>query len=134
MRSNIEHLHNHPSIVIWVLFNEGWGSYDQVRLARWVKQLDPSRPLNGHSGSFDEQRIKHWKRHWDAVTLAKVLGGEVQESTIFLEALRTGNLFDSARWEGSDVADVHVYPGPALPPKTPGKARVLRVSLVGSPQ
>jgi len=45
-------LHNYPSIVTWVLFNEKWGQYDQARLSKWVKQTDPSRILNGHSGEY----------------------------------------------------------------------------------
>lgn len=45
-------LHNYPSIVCWVLFNEKWGQYDQKRLSEWVKKTDPSRILNGHSGEF----------------------------------------------------------------------------------
>lgn len=35
-----------------MLFNEGWGAYDQERLARWMKQLDPSRLINGHTGGY----------------------------------------------------------------------------------
>ncbi|NRF37588.1 glycoside hydrolase family 2 protein [Pedobacter foliorum] len=45
-------LHNYPSIVCWVLFNEKWGQYDQQRLSEWVKKVDPSRILNGHSGEL----------------------------------------------------------------------------------
>lgn len=45
-------LHNYPSITTWVLFNEKWGQYDQQRLTRWVKQTDPTRLVNGHSGEF----------------------------------------------------------------------------------
>jgi hypothetical protein len=45
-------LHNHPSVVVWVLFNEDWGAYDQARLAKWMKQLDPSRLLDGHTGGY----------------------------------------------------------------------------------
>lgn len=48
--ANIEQLYDHPSIVAWVLFNEGWGAYDQARLAQWMKGLDRSRLLNGHTG------------------------------------------------------------------------------------
>jgi hypothetical protein len=50
--ANVRQLHNHPSIVAWVLFNEDWGAYDQARLAKWMKQLDPSRLLDGHSGGY----------------------------------------------------------------------------------
>jgi beta-galactosidase/beta-glucuronidase len=44
---------NHPCIVMWVPFNEGWGQYDTPRLAGWVKQLDPSRLVNNASGWTD---------------------------------------------------------------------------------
>jgi len=43
-------LYNHPSIVSWVVFNEGWGAYDQARITAWVKELDQSRIINGHTG------------------------------------------------------------------------------------
>ncbi|GGC33356.1 hypothetical protein GCM10011386_26830 [Parapedobacter defluvii] len=45
-------LHNHPSITTWVLFNEKWGQYDQELLTQWVKDTDPSRLVNGHSGEY----------------------------------------------------------------------------------
>lgn len=45
-------LYNHPSITTWVLFNEKWGAYDQQRLTEWVKQTDPTRLVNGHSGEI----------------------------------------------------------------------------------
>ncbi|SDE85269.1 Glycosyl hydrolases family 2, TIM barrel domain [Mucilaginibacter pineti] len=45
-------LHNYPSIVTWVLFNEKWGQYDQERLTKWLKAADPSRIVNGHTGEL----------------------------------------------------------------------------------
>lgn len=48
----VSQLHNYPSISTWVLFNEKWGQYDQERLTRWMKQIDPSRIINGHSGEY----------------------------------------------------------------------------------
>ncbi len=44
---------NAPSIIMWVLFNEGWGQYDTPRLTKWVKQLDPSRLASNASGGSD---------------------------------------------------------------------------------
>jgi hypothetical protein len=44
---------NHPSIVQWVVFNEGWGQYDTVRLVQWVKEMDPSRLVDNASGWSD---------------------------------------------------------------------------------
>jgi hypothetical protein len=49
----VEGLYNHPSIVSWVLFNEGWGQYDTRRMAAWAKHLDPTRILNATSGWAD---------------------------------------------------------------------------------
>ena len=45
--------YNSPSIVTWVLFNEGWGQYDTERLAKWVKDRDPSRLLDATTGWSD---------------------------------------------------------------------------------
>jgi hypothetical protein len=48
----LHQLHHFPSITTWVLFNEKWGQYDQERLTNWIKQTDPSRLVNGHSGEY----------------------------------------------------------------------------------
>lgn len=49
----VNDLYNHPSIVLWVLFNEGWGQYDTQRLAQRLKSLDPSRLVDDASGWAD---------------------------------------------------------------------------------
>lgn len=41
---------NIPSIIMWVVFNEGQGEYDTPRLVNMVKTLDPSRVVNQASG------------------------------------------------------------------------------------
>lgn len=46
-------LENHPAIIVWVLFNEGWGQYDTERLAQWLKTLDPTRLVDNASGWTD---------------------------------------------------------------------------------
>lgn len=46
----MENLHNHPSIAVWVPFNEGWGQYDTKNIAKWTKEMDPSRLVNPASG------------------------------------------------------------------------------------
>ncbi|WP_460959962.1 glycoside hydrolase family 2 protein [Spirosoma litoris] len=53
LRRMMNRLHNHPSIVTWVVHNEGWGQYENKRLADWVKALDPSRTINASSGWND---------------------------------------------------------------------------------
>ena len=51
----VEGRRNHPSIVAWVLFNEGWGQYDTERLVPWLKSLDPSRLVDNASGWTDKR-------------------------------------------------------------------------------
>ncbi|MGA2540081.1 MAG: sugar-binding domain-containing protein [Verrucomicrobiota bacterium] len=41
---------NHPSIIEWCPFNEGWGQHDTLRYAKWIKELDPSRLVDEASG------------------------------------------------------------------------------------
>lgn len=50
----LDALSNHPSIVMWVPFNEGWGQYDTERIAAWTKQYDPTRLVNNASGWTDK--------------------------------------------------------------------------------
>lgn len=50
LRAMIAGFYNHPSIVVWVPFNEGWGQFDTVRILNLTKQLDPTRLVNGASG------------------------------------------------------------------------------------
>jgi hypothetical protein len=50
----VSSLYNHPSIVIWVIFNEGWGQYDTERLTRWTKAKDTSRLVICASGFIDK--------------------------------------------------------------------------------
>ncbi len=49
-----EHLYNHPSVVYYTIFNEGWGQYDADRIYRQLKALDPSRIWDATSGWFRE--------------------------------------------------------------------------------
>ncbi len=46
----IDDLENHPSIVVWVPFNESWGQHDTTLVGRWVEKRDPTRLVNIASG------------------------------------------------------------------------------------
>jgi beta-galactosidase/beta-glucuronidase len=54
LRRMIGRLYNHPSIVLWVIHNEGWGQYETAALDRWVRSIDPSRWVNPTSGWLDQ--------------------------------------------------------------------------------
>jgi hypothetical protein len=53
LKRMIDSLCNHPSIVMWVPFNEGWGQFDTARIAELIKQLDPTRLVDNASGWAD---------------------------------------------------------------------------------
>ena len=44
---------NHPCIVMWVPFNEGWGQFDTPRIVKWIKEYDPTRLVDNASGWTD---------------------------------------------------------------------------------
>ena len=44
---------NHPSIVMWVPYNEGWGQWDTCRIVDLIKQWDPTRLVDNTSGWTD---------------------------------------------------------------------------------
>ena len=53
LKQLIEARRNSPCIVMWVVFNEGWGQYDTERLTKWVKEFDPTRLADNASGWTD---------------------------------------------------------------------------------
>ncbi len=50
----VDAVRNHPAIVMWVPFNEGWGQHDTPRYVAWLKQHDPTRLVDDASGWTDE--------------------------------------------------------------------------------
>ncbi|MGI8498839.1 MAG: glycoside hydrolase family 2 protein [Gemmatimonadaceae bacterium] len=49
----IDALRNHPSIVMWVPFNEGWGQHETERYVSWIQRHDSTRLVNNASGWTD---------------------------------------------------------------------------------
>lgn len=46
----VDTLENHPSIVVWVPFNEAWGQHRTVETGKWILERDPTRLINIASG------------------------------------------------------------------------------------
>lgn len=46
----IDCLYSHPSIAVWVPFNEAWGQFKTPEIVAWTKEYDPSRLVNPASG------------------------------------------------------------------------------------
>jgi len=55
LKAMIEGRANHPCIVMWVPFNEGWGQYDTPRIVDLIKNWDPTRLVNNASGWTDRK-------------------------------------------------------------------------------
>lgn len=53
LREMLDELHNFPSIVVWVPFNEGWGQFKTEEIIGWVQDYDPTRLVDGPSGWAD---------------------------------------------------------------------------------
>jgi hypothetical protein len=53
LKAMISTFYNHPSIIMWVAYNEGWGQWDTPRIVNLIKELDPTRLVNNASGWSD---------------------------------------------------------------------------------
>ncbi len=53
VRDTVRTLGSHPSIVVWVPFNEGWGQFDTLKICSLIKKMDPGRLVDHASGWFD---------------------------------------------------------------------------------
>ncbi len=54
MEPTVAYLFPSSSILVWTLFNEGWGQFDSDRLAAYLKSLDPTRLIDATSGWYDK--------------------------------------------------------------------------------
>ena len=57
-RETIDLLYNHPSVIYYTIFNEGWGQFDADRNYLELKAYDPTRVYDATSGWF-------WEKHSD---------------------------------------------------------------------
>ncbi|MBR3763215.1 MAG: glycoside hydrolase family 2 [Clostridia bacterium] len=51
-RETVAHLHNHPCIVAYTIFNEGWGQFEPERMYHTLRGDDPTRFYDVCSGWF----------------------------------------------------------------------------------
>ena len=57
-KETLRHLYNHPSILCYTIFNEGWGQFTADKVYRELKALDGTRVFDATSGWF-------WQRESD---------------------------------------------------------------------
>jgi hypothetical protein len=55
-KDTIKHLYNHPCIVGYTIFNEGWGQFDSDKLYDIVKTCDNTRFIDSTSGWFKQEK------------------------------------------------------------------------------
>ncbi|MCM1174118.1 MAG: glycoside hydrolase family 2 [Blautia sp.] len=65
MKETIRLLKGHPSIAVWVIFNEGWGQFHAEKMTELARACDSSRLIDQASGWFDQkggdlQSIHHY--------------------------------------------------------------------------
>ncbi len=55
LKAMVDGFYNHPSIVMWVPYNEGWGQWDTCRIVDLIRKWDPTRLVNNTSGWADRK-------------------------------------------------------------------------------
>ncbi len=54
MEDTVAHLYNHPCIVYYTIFNEGWGQFESDLLYQILKSMDRTRVVDSASGWFKQ--------------------------------------------------------------------------------
>lgn len=55
-KETVKKLYNHPSIVAYTIFNEGWGQFNSDEMYDLVKEIDNSRLIDSTSGWYAQQK------------------------------------------------------------------------------
>lgn len=83
LNSIINRLYNHPSIIMYTLFNEGWGQFDSYEIYLMAKEIDDSRIYDVASGWYDNgfNEIRSIHSYFYPLKISKTL----QKPVIFTE-------------------------------------------------
>ena len=63
MKATVKQLKNHPCILYWTIFNEGWGQFDSEAVYEQLKADEPDRIIDATSGWFRQERSDVDSRH-----------------------------------------------------------------------
>ena len=63
MKETIQHLHNHPCVIAYTIFNEGWGQFDGDAMYEEAKGLDNTRLYDTASGWFATEKSDFDSQH-----------------------------------------------------------------------
>ena len=56
-------LFNHPSIIAWTVFNEGWGQFESDRFYEGIRRIDRTRLIDTTSGWYRQKKSDFDSRH-----------------------------------------------------------------------
>ncbi len=59
----VMHLFNHPCIVAWTIFNEGWGQFESDYLYEMIREIDSTRLIDSTSGWFAREKSDFDSEH-----------------------------------------------------------------------
>lgn len=80
MKETIEHVYNHPCIIAYTLFNEGWGQFESDAIYDYAKSLDDSRLMDSTSGWFWQNKNDFDSEH----IYFKTIDLDVKERPMFV--------------------------------------------------
>ena len=60
----IDLLYNTVSLALWVPFNEGWGQFDALKAAEFIRKRNDTRPIDHASGWYDQGGGDIKSIHW----------------------------------------------------------------------
>lgn len=63
MKETISHLRNHPSVIAYTIFNEGWGQFESDAMYELARELDAARLYDAASGWFCSKKSDFDSQH-----------------------------------------------------------------------
>ncbi len=63
MKDTILHLYNHPCVIAYTIFNEGWGQFESDAMYRQARELDDTRFYDATSGWFSQRESDFDSQH-----------------------------------------------------------------------
>lgn len=79
-RDTIAHLYNHPGIIAYTIFNEGWGQFHSDELYDMVKEWDSTRLVDSTSGWFAQKKNDFDSEH----IYFKVISMKIKNRLLFM--------------------------------------------------
>ena len=98
-------LHNFPSIVVWVPFNEAWGQFKTKEISDWTAAYDPSRLVNAASGGnyfYDAGHILDIHNYPDPMMPDPALFGKNRQALVLGEFGGLGLPVEGHTWQQKD--------------------------------